>query len=691
MEIREFAEKILFSRSLEDKLAAPSSLTDLSPGSALSAPAEPDRPSELRFRQEKARFRLPALENLDKDAERGRLLHFFANHELLATELMALVLLKFPDAPKAFRSGVLQTLKEEQIHTKLYLSRLQKLGVSFGEYPVTGFFWRMISDVSTPMDYVSRLSLTFEQANLDYSKFYADQFRTIGDGLSQKLMERIYEDEIGHVSYGLKWFRKWKSPDLSDWEAFESQLQLPQSANRAKAEPFNREGRRRAGLTDDFVDRLFVYSKSKGRTPGVFVFNPFAESVMGRGTGFEPNKRQAALAVDLENMPQFLCRQDDVVLVRRKPRTEFLAQLKEAGFELPQFETLTDGRISTELSERKIRALQPWAWSPDTIDLLQPLVGNLAGDPPPMGANWSDRIRPWYSKARSAELLRELVADPDSPDWMCGAEQVGECAATYDEAIDLIRGIRRRGHHRVVAKMLFGVAGSNMQRLWEPELTESQRKWLRRTIETEGGVVIEPWLDRVFDFSFQFDLTSEGLRQIGFVEMLNDRRGQYQASVFKPMISNGLDPDLAAFLNGPRSGRLKGVFDRLEKVLAPKLAAAGFRGALGVDAFVYRDGEALRLKPVTEINARYTMGRLVIELMRNAVSGRTGRLELISPPMLKQRGHSSFPGYADELKERHPIRLAGRPKPRISEGAICLNDPTTATGCLVVLWIGLKP
>lgn len=681
MEIREFAEKILFSRSLEDKLAAPLSLTDKTPGSALRTPAAPARPDGLAFRTEKAKFQLPSLEHLDEDANRARLLHFFANHELLATELMALVLLKFPAAPRAFRSGVLQTLKEEQVHTKLYLKRLQQLGVTFGEHPVNGFFWRMIADVASPMDYVSRLSLTFEQANLDYSKYYADQFGIIGDKLSEKLLQRIYEDEIGHVSYGLKWFRKWKSPEQSDWEAFEAQLQLPQSANRAKAEPFNREGRKLAGLSDEFIDQLFVYSKSKGRTPGVYVFNPFAESYMGRGSGFEPNKQQAALAHDLENIPQFLCRKDDVVLVKRRPSTEFLASLKLAGFDLPQFDELVEGQVGGELCNRRIGSLNPWAWSPESIELLQSLVPNLSGEPPPMGNEWIDRIRPLYSKAWGAELLREMISGEE---WMCPAQHVGICATSHQEAVEAIERIRVAGHQRVVAKMLFGVAGSNMQRLWEPELTEAQRKWLQRTIRAEGGVVIEPWLDRVFDFSFQFDMTTKGLRPVGMVEMANDQRGQYQASIHRPKLGTGQNPDLVRLLNGPRGGRLKQLQTDLASSLEPRLAKAGFRGALGVDAFAYRDGDSLRIKPITEINARYTMGRLMLELMRYAASGRTGRMELVALPTLKRSGCQSFSEYAVKRAREHPIQLAGHPNPRIDEGSICLNDPATARGCVAV-------
>src|SRR4051794_30057830 len=167
MELRDFAEQVLFATKLEDKLTCPEIITDLHPGAPLVAPPTPGRPPELLFKpQGSSHADFPGLHRLETEPERGRLLHFFANHELLATELMALVLLRFPDAPPPFRLGVLRTLKDEQLHTRLYLHRMRQCGVHFGELPVSGYFWRSVSPMESPMDYVAGLSLTFEQANL---------------------------------------------------------------------------------------------------------------------------------------------------------------------------------------------------------------------------------------------------------------------------------------------------------------------------------------------------------------------------------------------------------------------------------------------------------------------------------------------------------------------------------------------
>ena len=273
---REFAERILFSSSLEEKLAAPESvLVDEAQGHSLITPDMPARPAELRFAAIGEHGPKPREDRLSDERERGLLLHFFCNHELLATELMALALLKFPDAPPAFRKGLLHTLRDEQMHTQWYLKRMAECGVSFGEYPVNGFFWRSIAEMATPMDYVARLSLTFEQANLDYAQHYSARFLAAGDDATSALLQQIYRDEIAHVGYGLKWFRRWKGTHQSDWQAFQELLAFPLSPARAKGTvTFNAIGRRKAGLDEEFVAALELYSQSRGRTPRVYVFNP---------------------------------------------------------------------------------------------------------------------------------------------------------------------------------------------------------------------------------------------------------------------------------------------------------------------------------------------------------------------------------------------------------------------------------
>lgn len=685
MELREFAERVLFATTLEAKLQCPAEITDERPGPALVTPEAPGRPEHLQFKPHgsgKAEF--PGLHRLEQERERGKLLHFFANHELLATELMALVLLKFPEAPAAFRQGVLQTLKDEQEHTRLYLERIRACGLEFGELPVSGYFWRCVAPMEHPIDYVAGLCLTFEQANLDFAGHFARGFGQVGDAATAQLLAKIYRDEIGHVAYGLKWFRRWKNPGENDWEAFCRTLKFPLSPQRAKGFTLNVEGRRAAGLDPHFIAELNVYSQSKGRTPSVFVFNPFAEGRIAEGRTFNPTKHQAALARDLENLPQFLCRQDDIVLVECKPAVEFLSGIKQAGFPLPEFVEL---RERETLAMRKLGRLRPWAWAPDSAELLAPLFPNVAAEHRTAEQRFNPRLAPLYSKVWSADLLRELVASVAPASWLCTDAEVGVAVSTVAEALAAIAAIRARGHHQVIAKEAIGLAGSNAMRFFEPDLLETQHRWLANALRAGRQLVIEPWLERLMDYSVQLEMSADGLKLCGYTILLNDARGQYLGNLAESHHHTRIPVRVVRqFTAVPNLSRLllelyAEVFARLENALR----AVDFVGPLGIDAFAYRDATgASRIKPIVEINPRYTMGRVTVELMRQVCQNSTGTLRLVNQAAVRAAGSADFPSFAKRLAERFPIQFEGAPVPRIRSGAVCLNDPARAQAVLAV-------
>ena len=85
-----------------------------------------------------------------------------------------------------------------------------------------------------------------------------------------------------------------------------------------------------------------------------------------------------------------------------------------------------------------------------------------------------------------------------------------------------------------------------------------------------------------------------------------------------------------------------------------------------------------------EINPRYTMGRLTVELMKQTSPGSSGTFRLVSRAMAQAEGSADFPAYAAALRARAPLRLDAEPARRIHEGALCLNDPAQAQVCLAV-------
>lgn len=255
MELRTWAQAILEADTLEGKLARPHLLTDDEPGPAVPW-KEPTRPPGMGFSPRRKEEKLPSFQEHGDPDKRAICLHRFAGHELLAVEMMAFTLLAFPEAPKHFRRGLANTLVEEQGHVRIYMERMSQLGVQFGDMPLYRHFWKHTPFILSPLHYVSAMSLTFEMANLDFAPMYGQSFLHHGDKESAKLMATILEDEVSHVSFGYHWLQKFKSRDMSEWDAWLNSLNIMITPRRARGFQFNAKSRQEAGLSQLWIDNL---------------------------------------------------------------------------------------------------------------------------------------------------------------------------------------------------------------------------------------------------------------------------------------------------------------------------------------------------------------------------------------------------------------------------------------------------
>jgi uncharacterized ferritin-like protein (DUF455 family) len=256
MELREFADQVLLSAGIAEKLAAlRGEPTDESPGPAARV-ALPARPPELVFCGRRESPPMPHPDTLVDAHRRAVAHHVMANHELQALEVMAFILRAFPEAPGEFRLGLARIMADEQRHTRLHLARLDELGMTFGAIPVNGYFWNKAQEFHSLLDYLAGLPLTFEGRNLDHTLEFEEWFLRAGDEKSAGVMRVIHRDEIQHVAFGIHWLRRLKPDDHSDWEAYESSLKWPLRPEKSRGHSFHRAPRLAAGMSPDFIDRL---------------------------------------------------------------------------------------------------------------------------------------------------------------------------------------------------------------------------------------------------------------------------------------------------------------------------------------------------------------------------------------------------------------------------------------------------
>ena len=558
----EFAERVLMSTSLGDKLAhAPVALTlDPPKRGSFIAPSLPGRPDHLKPKSNDGKSPFPSADQIHNEEQRGILLHFFANHELLAVELMALALLKFPDAPDSFRKGILRTLQEEQNHTLWYLERMKDCGLNFGDYHLSPMIWSHISSMESPLDYVSRLSLTFEQANLDYAKHYSQVLARAGDHKTADLLSRIYRDEIAHVGYGLKWLRRWKQKAQSDWDAWHKQLHFPLSPIRAKGlAPFNEEGRRKAGMDEHFIASIRRYQASRGRSPDLYWFNPDVE-LAANDINWKAPQRLEKLAADLEFAFALAApSSDDLILLRNQPSDRHREALAHHNLTFPEVSPISE--LNHIRKNRKVRAEQPWGIPNPTL-LSKNLGLELRGL---LDDSISARI------CRNSEEIQAFIEESTHPNWL--------------------------------AKPLLSSAGRGLLKFTSDLIPSIKEDHL-----------IEPWLNKEQEFSLLYQSNPSdqgGLRFLGICHQEVSHTGKWISSTSVPKPANGLPTEYSRLV---ANEVLPAAKKEIKNALSKLLESHNYHGPVCIDSFLHRTSEGLEWHQVSEVNARWSMGRLAHNL-----------------------------------------------------------------------------
>lgn len=254
----DFAREILLGETLQSKLT--NSSINWDEWKSFTLPSSPGRSGRIIFSDQKPKF--PKAGQLSEPDKKAMALHSFANHELLAIEMMAAAILLYPHKTEEeirFKKGIVTALKDEQKHLQLYIKRLNELGYEFGDFPLNDFFWRQMEKLTTPAQYLSVMALTFESANLDFAQFYRDVFKKLGDERTAQIMDIVLEDEISHVAFGAHWMKNWRKDDTL-WDYYRTSLPWPVTPARSKGIEFDGQLHLKAIGDSEFIENLSNYN-----------------------------------------------------------------------------------------------------------------------------------------------------------------------------------------------------------------------------------------------------------------------------------------------------------------------------------------------------------------------------------------------------------------------------------------------
>lgn len=172
-----------------------------------------------------------------------------------------------------------------------------------------------------------------------------------------------------------------------------------------------------------------------------------------------------------------------------------------------------------------------------------------------------------------------------------------------------VSDLERVGHDSkpFVAKAPWTAAGRDRMR-WTGALASDQRTYVDRLIARQGAVVVEPWCERLLDLGVCARVDAEGRVETEKPHgIVVDARGGFVGIDLRPP---ALEPGEHEALQAAVVAAGRGI------------AAVGYRGPFGVDAFVHAVAGERRLHAVCEINARHTFGFVARALGRQVACDR---------------------------------------------------------------------
>ncbi|MGH7062986.1 MAG: ferritin-like domain-containing protein, partial [Stellaceae bacterium] len=195
------------------------------------------------------------------------LLHALAHIELNAIDLGWDIVARFSEErlPRRFFDDWVRVAVEEAGHFELLARRLADLGVEYGDLPAHDGLWE--AAMATADDLLARLAivpLVLEARGLDVTPAMAAQLERVGDHESAAVLHRIYQDEIGHVAVGRRWFdHLCQARRLVPAEVFADRVRRCFKGDLKP--PFNHVARAAAGLPAAYYEPLALGTSTGGR------------------------------------------------------------------------------------------------------------------------------------------------------------------------------------------------------------------------------------------------------------------------------------------------------------------------------------------------------------------------------------------------------------------------------------------
>lgn len=313
--------------------------------------------------------------------------------------------------------------------------------------------------------------------------------------------------------------------------------------------------------------------------PRIFVGNFDFEHDLTSGPR-ELSREARSLAADLVSVWLAVAKPDDVIWSPTGVPSFDFADWQRRGIALPRF-------VSSEpdLPRGADWELVPWGWTSQLLAWGRKQGWSCPAPPIDIVRQVNSRIFRWELEVELGVALPGSVVIKSVQQLLAHVAQHAADGAGW------------------VLKANFGMAGRERSLGRGPKVEEHVLNWARKRLATSDGLVFEPWLDRMSEAGFQWRIPAAGEPQlVGITRLLTDTAGGYRGSRIATRFQE---------------------YDDWQRVIEPtrtvaqRLQSLGYWGPLGVDVMRYRVArDQFAYRPLQDVNARWTMGRIALGLQR---------------------------------------------------------------------------
>lgn len=324
------------------------------------------------------------------------------------------------------------------------------------------------------------------------------------------------------------------------------------------------------------------------------IFNPEHDIALAFGAdNFTAPHAGRQLRNDLCWIPAIWAEEGDAVLVSDDDAELYDRLLRRAI--RPRIKTIK-WVTEHQLASLVIDKVEPWGWDIPTTSFLRRKGVDTSLLP---DAETLNKIRQLSSRHNALNVLSSLRKE--LPDVTCGEMRI---ATSVDEATLLCTFFGES-----VIKSPWSSSGRGV-RFVSSEMDASILPWVRKTIETQGSVMIERKENKIADFAMEFTSDGKGNIEYEGLSIFSTNGTAYSGNLLMPEETKV--EHLQKWLN---KDLIQTVQSSIKEHLSI-LTSGIYSGPVGVDMMIvsHPSGDGFVIHPCVEINVRHTMGMVALAL-----------------------------------------------------------------------------